>query len=149
MVSGAALKQILSQQFHLVLRQETKPGPAFALVVSDAGAKFASVTPPNAPGTNEPLLSTRSSIKDGQGQIAIVGGPDALAEVLSAQINHPILDNTGLKGSYKINFHWATTSASADSIAEDLQQQLGLSLVPQEGAVETAVIDNVSVPAGS
>jgi bla regulator protein BlaR1 len=148
LVSNAALKEVLAERFHLVLRQETKPGPVFALVVGDGGAKLATVTPQNAPGTDEPLLSMRVMEEDGQGQIAITGGPGGLAESLSSQVGRPIIDKTGLTGIYNINFHWATASASADSISSDLQQQLGLSLVPQEGPVETSVIDSVAIPTG-
>ena len=148
MVSSPALKEILSQQFHLVLRQETQPGPVFALVVGDGGAKFAPITPPNAPGTNELLISIRVLKKDGQGQIAITGGPGGLADTLSQQVGRPVFDNTGLIGIFSIHFHWATASAAA-SISADLQQQLGLSLVPQQGPVEASVIDSVTVPAGS
>ena len=147
--SNTALKEILSQQFHLVLHQETKPGPVFALVVASGGAKFANVTPANAPGTDEPLLGMRVMEKGGQGQVSITGGPGGLADVLSSQVGRPIIDKTGLTGTYSIDFHWATTSATADSIAADLQQQLGLSLTPQEGPVETSIVDSLSMPAGS
>ena len=149
LVSIAALKELLTERFHLVLRQETKPGPIFALVVGIGGARLSSVTPQNAPGTDEPLLSMRVMQKDGQGVIAITGGPDGLAESLSSQLGRPIVDKTGLTGIYSINFHWATTSASAESIAADLQQQLGLSLAPQEGMVETSTVESVSLPTGS
>ena len=147
--SNAALKEVLSQQFHLVLHQETKPGPVFALVIGSSGAKFSSVTPANAPGTDEPLLRMRVMQKDGQGQILITGGPGGLADVLSPQLGRPVIDKTGLTGTYSIDFHWATTSATADSIAADLQQQLGLSLIPQEGPVETSIVESLSMPAGS
>lgn len=149
LVSNTALKEILAQRFHLILRQETKPGQVFALVVGEGGPRFTSVTPQNAPGTDEPLLSMRVMEKDGQGQITITGGPSGLAESLSSQVGRPVVDKTGLTGIYNINFHWATASASADSISSDLQQQLGLSLLPQEGPVETSVIDSVTAPTGS
>jgi bla regulator protein BlaR1 len=149
MASNAAIKEILSQEFHLVLKQETKPGPVFALVLGSGGAKFPPTTPANASGTDEPLLSMRVMQKDGQGQITITGGPGGLADVLSSQVGRPIIDKTGLTGIYSISFHWATASASAESIAADLQQQLGLSLAPQEGPVETSVVDSISMPTGS
>lgn len=147
LVSNAALKEILAERFHLVLRQETKPGPVFALVVGEGGAKLAAGKPQNAPGTNEPLLSMRVMEKDGHGEIAITGGPGGLAESLSSQVGRPIVDKTGLTGIYNINFHWST--ASPDKISSDLQEQLGLALVPQEGLVETSVIDSVNLPTGS
>lgn len=147
--SNAAIKEVLSQKFHLVLRQEAKPGPIFALVTGSGGAKFSTIAPPNAPGTDEPLLSIRVMQKDGQGQIALTGGPGGLADALSSQIGHPIIDKTGLTGTYSINFHWVTTSVSPESISADLEQQLGLSLAPQEGPVETSVVDSVTTPAGT
>lgn len=149
MVSNAALKQILAQRFGLVLRQETKSGPAFALVVGREGIKFPNATPPNAPGTNEPLLMVRMLVKDGQGQISITGGPGGLADALSTRLGRPVVDETRLTGIYSIDFHWETASASADSISADLQQQLGLALVPQEAPVETAVIESVTLPTAS
>ncbi len=92
LVSNAAIKEVLSQNFHLVLRQETKPGPIYALVVGSGGARFSTTTPANAPGINEPLLSMRVMQKDGQGQITITGGPAGLADALSAQVGLPIVD---------------------------------------------------------
>ncbi len=147
--SNAAIKEILSQEFHLILKQETKPGPILALVVSSGGAKFASTAPANAPGTDEPLLSMRVMQKDGQANIAITGGPGGLADALSAQVGRPIVDKTGLSGIYNINFHWATPAASTDSISTELQQQLGLTLVQQEGPVEASVVDSITMPTSS
>ena len=146
LVSNATLKEILAEQFHLVLRQDTKPGSVFALVVGDGGAKLVAGTPRNAPGTDEPLLSMRVLEKDGQGEISIMGGPGGLAESLSSQVGRPVVDKTGLTGIYNINFHWVTASASADTISSDLQQQLGLALVPQEGLVESSVIVSIAKP---
>ena len=148
LVSPAAFKEILAERFHLVLRQETKPGPIYALVVGEGGAKLVTGTPQNAPGTDEPLLSMRVMEKDGRGEIAITGGPGGLAESLSSQVGRPIADKTGLTGIYSINFHWVSASASADTISSDLQQQLGLALVPQEGLVESSVIDSITSPDG-
>ncbi len=149
LVSNAAIKEILSQDFHLVLKQETKPGPIYALVVGGGGARFSPTTPANAPGTNEPLLSMRVMQKDGQGQITITGGPAGLADALSAQVGRPIVDKTGLSGLYSIDFHWATASASPESIAADLQQQLGLTLTPEEGPVVASVVDSITMPTGA
>ena len=146
LVSHAALKEILAERFHLVLRQETKPGPIYALVVDQGGSKMVAGTTQSAPGTNESLLSMRVMEKDGRGEITITGGPGGLAEALSSQVKRPIVDKTGLTGIYRIDFHWTTSSASAETISSDLQQQLGLTLMPQEGPVESSVIDSITKP---
>jgi uncharacterized protein (TIGR03435 family) len=147
--SSAAIKEMLAQEFHLVMRQETRSGQVFALVVSDGGPKFSQVTPEYAPGTKEPLLRLGLKQENGEGRISITGGPGGLADALSSQVGRPIIDKTGLTGIYSINFHWATASASADTITSDLQQQLGLSLTPQEGPVETSIIDTITMPTSS
>ncbi len=148
LLSNQTLKEVLAQRFHLVIHQETKLGSTFALVVGEGGAKFPTATPPNVPGTNEPFFQVRVVKKDGQGQINITGGPGGLTDALSAQLSHPVVDKTGLTGTYSINFHWAT-AASAESLSGELQQQLGLALVSQEGLVETTTIDSVAMPSGS
>ncbi len=86
---------------------------------------------------------------DGQGQVVLTGGPGGLADTLSSRVNQPIIDKTGFTGTYDINFHWSTASVSPDSLSPDLQQQLGLSLVPREGPVQTSVIESVINPASS
>ena len=147
MVSPDALKEILAERFHLVMHQETKPGPVLALVVSDGGPKFHSVTPKMLPGTNEPLLSMRMMQKDGKGSVAITGGPTGLAEALSGQVRQPVIDKTGLSGVYSINFEWVDSSLNANSLSRALQQQLGLTLSPQEGAVQTSTVESIELPA--
>ncbi len=148
LVSNEALKEVLALRFRLVIRQETKPGLIFALIVNNGGIKFPTATPPNLPGTNEPILQVRVIKKDGQGQVAITGGPGGLTDALSAQVGRPVVDRTGLTGTYNIDFHWVT-AATADSISGSLQQQLGLALVSQEGPIETTTIDSVTIPTGS
>ena len=107
------------------------------------------MTPQKAPGTDEPLISMRVQENSGQGQVAITGGPGGLADTLASQIGQPIVDKTGLTGIYDINFHWTANAVSANTLSSDLEQQLGLSLVPQEGPVETSVIESVTNPTGS
>ncbi len=149
LVSNQALKEVLAQRFQLVIHQETKPGTTFALIVGEGGTKFPTATPQTLPGTNEPILQVRTLRKDGQGQIKITGGPGALTDVLSAELSRPVVDRTGLTGTYSIDFHWATAAASAESLSAELRQQLGLALVPEQGFVESAVVDSVSMPTGS
>ncbi len=148
LVSNQALRVVLAQRLHLVIHQETKLGSTFTLVIGEGGAKFQTATPPNLPGTNEPILQVRTLKKDGQGQINITGGPGSLADALSAQLSQPVIDKTGLTGTYSINFHWAA-DASAESLSGELQQQLGLALISQEGLVETTTVDSVAMPTGS
>jgi uncharacterized protein (TIGR03435 family) len=71
------------------------------------------------------------------------------AEFLSERVNRPVLDQTGLNGSFEFTLDWAIDDAAATnegavgpSIFTALQEQLGLKLNSTKGPVETVVIDH-------
>jgi len=88
-----------------------------------------------------------------------------LAEMASSPItgiDRPIIDRTGLAGTYDISFEFAPrlngppppgfTPARDDSgptFTEALQDQLGLKLTPQTGPVDVLVIDHVEKPSAN
>jgi uncharacterized protein (TIGR03435 family) len=69
-------------------------------------------------------------------------------------IDRPVIDRTGLGGTYDVDLRFAASSlgaAAADapalpSIFTALQEQLGLKLEPARGPVEVLVIDSVQRP---
>lgn len=66
----------------------------------------------------------------------------------------PIIDKTGLTGSYDFTLKWtqdqtpdASESQTGDpSLFTALEEQLGLKLVPVKGPVEVVVIDSIQRP---
>jgi uncharacterized protein (TIGR03435 family) len=75
-------------------------------------------------------------------------------------LNRPVLDQTGLSGTFDFNFEWtpqhdgpgtlgANTQANefGPTFLDDLQQQLGLKLEPQGGTIEVVVFDHAEQPA--
>jgi bla regulator protein BlaR1 len=148
-MSPEALQAILAQDFHLRLKKEAREMPTYALVVNGSGPTLTrSVNLPKTPGTNEPLISVRVMVKNGEGQLSMTGGSTTgLADVLSAQAGKQVFDKTGLTGSYDIMLHWTTGAGAADSISAALTQQLGLRLEPQQAPVESFVVESVDVPA--
>lgn len=70
------------------------------------------------------------------------------AEFLSEEVDRPVVDQTGLSGSYRLTLDWApddsATSNDASvgpSIFTALQEQLGMNLDSTKGPVEILVID--------
>ncbi len=68
-----------------------------------------------------------------------------------AAIPRPVIDRTGLVGSYDFTLHWiqspdAETDDNADSFHKALKDQLGLELKPARAPVDILVIDHVERP---
>lgn len=86
--------------------------------------------------------------------------PAQLAGALSARVDRPVFDRTGLTGRFDIELAWTpdtpasqpdTAGAAAStgsSIFTAIQEQLGLSLNAARGAVDVLVMDHAEKPTG-
>lgn len=152
------VKALLAERFQLAIHRENREGSIYALAVAKGGSKLelAGESPEGPQG-----------IRMGRGQLTGAVAPLAiLANVLSSQLGHPVVDKTGLAGKYNFKLEWSPspeengapgdpskmtdTVISADpsgpSIFTALQEQLGLKLESQKGPIETIVIDRVEKP---
>lgn len=150
----AILKSLLANQFKLAAHFENRTLPAYDLVVDSSGAKLQEVD-----GIRIMQL--------GPGEFNSQGTPmDLLTVQLSQRVDRPIVDKTGLKGSYAFNLHWTpdpsenerfykdsggqvtapAPEANGPSLFTALHDQLGLKLVPHTEPVQVLVIDHVEVP---
>ena len=75
---------------------------------------------------------------------------DRLAEIISDRLDRPVLDETGLKGTFDIVLDWSPDSAgqgaTGPSIFTAVQEQLGLKLEPKKEPVEFLVVDHAERP---
>jgi uncharacterized protein (TIGR03435 family) len=81
---------------------------------------------------------------------------DYLAWLLSGRVSRPVIDRTGLKGTYDFTLSWtpglsaplpdADVDSAGPGIIEAVQKQLGLKLEPQRGPVQMLVIDHAEKP---
>ena len=74
-------------------------------------------------------------------------------------LNRPVLDQTGLRGTFDFTFEWtpqfngpgtpganSQVNESGPTFLDDLQQQLGLKLEPRGGTIEVLVFDHAEQP---
>ena len=149
--SELMLQVALADRTGLVLHQETKVLPVYALVVAGDGPKLQPSRAADA--AHGPLMQTHemhfnsdSSAK--AGQLGAQGvSVDLLAEHLSRELGSIVLNKTGLKGDYDFNLHWAADgSQTASAVDSALQEQLGLKLEAQTAPVPVLVIDHIEKP---
>jgi uncharacterized protein (TIGR03435 family) len=149
------LQALLAERFQLVVHRETKEMPVYALVVAKNGPKLKE--------------STKERDMGGMpGRVTAEGTPmEGLAEYLTGMLKRPVLDRTGLKGTYDFKLEWtpdpgglgkldeekaggaSAPDPSGPSIFTALQAQLGLKLESQKGPVEFIVIDRAEKPSAN
>ena len=129
------LQRLLEQRFHLQTHRETKPSSGYVLVQAKGGAKLK----PSKDGRKSyfqilpnALQATHSTAKD-------------LTGALTIALHEPVVDKTGLTGTYDIDLSYAPindSNSTLPSIFTALQEQVGLKLESQKVPVETLVIDH-------
>jgi uncharacterized protein (TIGR03435 family) len=173
------LQSLLADRFKLVVHHETRQLPVYALVLSRAGK-----TGPQLIQHSDDAKCTDAALglsppgRDGTlsaycGSFSIVGRPgglrdagnnvtmDQMIALLGNYMDRPVVDRTGLNGTYDFTFEFAlpiglgsqpaTDPSASDpsappSIFTAIQEQLGLKLESQTGPVDVLVIDHVEEP---
>jgi uncharacterized protein (TIGR03435 family) len=138
------LQALLAERFHLAVHRQTKQGSVYSLVVARNGAKL---RPHEGPGGSGIAASSDA------GKVAITGKNTTmarLAEYLSGQAGRPVLDHTGLKGTYDFVVEWAAADdSSGPSVFTALQEQLGLRVEAAKGPIDTIVVDHAERPSAN
>jgi uncharacterized protein (TIGR03435 family) len=138
---------LLADRFQLKVRRGTKEMPVYALVLAKNGPKFKESAP-----DAQSLLTLGSR---GKGAVMTVtkGSMAQLANQFSKRngVDRPVLDKTGLTGSYDYKLEWgdnAAANADADvlSIFTAIQEQIGLKLEKTTSAIEVLIVDYAAKP---
>jgi uncharacterized protein (TIGR03435 family) len=134
------LQALLTERFNLKFRKETRYLPGFALTVAKNGPKVKSAT-------------GEAVVADWGAAFGPIRGPNTmtvrhysmamLADTLT-KLGDPILDKTGLKGTYDFTLSWDETNGPALSTA--LQQQLGLKFEAERVPADFIVIESAQKP---
>ena len=134
------LQALLQDRFHLVAHHEFRPTRGFALTIAKGGAHL-------TPTQHDHFADFRSDISPGQMRGFNWSMP-TLARYLTPAAGFPVVDQTGLTGSYDIAFSYAIDNeATADTtlppLADALKQATGLVLKPQQVSVPALVLDSI------
>jgi uncharacterized protein (TIGR03435 family) len=139
------LQTLLADRFKLVLHRASRLGAAMVLEVAKKGPKLqpAGDARPSCNNAHEHLEATAMTMAD-------------FAELLSHNLNLPVLNRTGLAGAFNFELHWNADRSitDRDDAAADLRsevstaiaQQLGLALKPKRMPSEMLVIDHAEKP---
>jgi uncharacterized protein (TIGR03435 family) len=161
------LRTLLADRFKLMVHHETRELPVYALVIARRDGKLGPQLRPSnlADCLAAPKLSTPSdpnaAVRCGGGFLRTgeLGARamefSTLATTVSNLADRPVVDRTGLTGTFDWNLQWTadrspspTGDRSTDSVSlfTALQEQLGLKLEPTRGPVDVLVIDHVERP---
>jgi uncharacterized protein (TIGR03435 family) len=172
------VQNLLADRFGLVAHRDTRELPVFTLVMAREDRRLGPNLVPSAVDCVKWFAEKRSQII-GQGPIGPAGARPAcmmvanrnyilagtrttaqLARALESVVGRPVVDETGLTGTFDIDVQWVpepgvdariqgplvTAPAASGSIFTALQEQLGLRLESARGPVDVLVVDSVSRP---
>ena len=156
---------LLADRFQLKVHWETKEGPIYELVVAKNGPKLhsgGSISPTPAEleswGNRKiPPIYQSGSSRTGFDFIAHRCSMEALAETLTGQMGAPVVDKTGLTGTYDFDLkylgpteHYGSDDPSMPRpLTEALPDQLGLKLQSAKGEKQFLVVDHIERPSAN
>jgi uncharacterized protein (TIGR03435 family) len=146
------LQALLADRFKLVVRPDTRPMPVFALMLGAGKPKLKA-----ADGTGETGCQQKAPQSTGVPSNALtcknMTADDIAKEVLpraGAYLPNPVVDLTGLKGTWNFEIAWTPRGALAQagpdavSVFDAVEKQLGLKLEAQKIPTPVLVVESVN-----
>jgi uncharacterized protein (TIGR03435 family) len=166
------LQKILTERFALTFHHETKEMPAFFMTIAKGGSKLKEYSPdqanPNDVTDFEGNRATNRFLVQGD---ELIGQSVTMANFigqLSLNLDTPIVDKTGLTGTYDFRFKFFVDYSAYAAppggtngqpvvvridtngpIIDAIQKNLGLKLEQGKGPVDVIVIDHAERPSGN
>lgn len=142
------LRSLLMDRFQLRFHPDTREGPIYLLVRGKRNLNMFSATDTAAYAWSGGL---GGGMIVGDGLQGINESMADLAWRLSRYLERPILDQTGLSGSFDFRMPYTADDQHADVVSMILTtvQDLGLKLEPSRGPVETIVIEHAEKPSSN
>ena len=159
----AMMQSLLAERFHLTLHKSSKDLPVYELVVAKGGVKMKdSATDPDPSlkrgDDGKPVTSLRWVEKTTVLQATSTSWIANILSIPAASVGRPVIDKTGLTGTYDFTFNWSIYYARAAAAPPDSPDagsvpsvftalgELGLKLQPATASFETLVIDHAEPP---
>lgn len=169
---GMMIQTLLTERFKVTIHRENREMSVYALTVAKGGPKLQasqelncdptsgpSLPAQRAPDQKPPCISGFNVNRKGHFNVFLdgttVGG---LAQLLSAALERPVVDRTGISGIFDIHFESSREDTmfhrmpvdppdNPPSVFDAIQQQLGLKLESTKAPVEVLIIDHAEKPA--
>ncbi len=149
------LQSLLADRFKLVEHTDTKPMPVFDLTVGKAGKPKLKQADGSGESGCEPQQQnftpgTISYITVSCHNVTMEAFAQTLRQFAGGYLNNPVVDSTGLKGSWDFDIKWsgrgqlAQAGADGISIFAAVDKQLGLKLDPQKLPMPVIVVDSAN-----
>jgi len=172
----AMIRTLLEERFALVVHNEVREQPVYRLVTvrpGTIGPGLKRVAIGCAAAMKAMTGGERPPIREGRGPDCTFGGPpgrlqgnavtiDMISRVLGRQVNRPVINQTGLDGSFDLDLHFSPefappppgaapgdpppAASDAPSIFTAVQEQLGLRLESTRGPADVLVVDKAERP---
>jgi uncharacterized protein (TIGR03435 family) len=140
------LRTLLADRFQLKIHWETKDGPVLALIVGNKGPKLKEPKDKDAFPVVVYGRTGKTDLPDYlEGQNASM---TLLAARMAGFLRRPVLDQTGLKGSFDFHFAYSGDDSQSDTGPSLIGgvEEIGLKLVATKGPVARLVIDHAEKP---
>jgi uncharacterized protein (TIGR03435 family) len=149
-----AIRALLAERLGLKTHFETRNSSIYNLVVAKGGVKMQVVPPPpdgEAPATPPPANVQAHGSQHGLEFVGSNATIRAIAAPLSSMVEAPVVDKTGLTGTYNYTLQFGREWSEHDpdswpSIFTAVQEQLGLKLEAVHESVPNLVIDHITKP---
>ena len=154
------LQTLLTERLHLKYHMETRESSVYTLSIAKNGLKMHETKPPAAdsdqPQPTIPLGPDVRARGSAQGleftctRMSMKG----IAGLLTSQLETPIVDKTGLAGSYDFTLQmgrdWSSNTPDAwPDIFTAVQEQLGLKLESTKAPIPVLIIDHIELPSAN
>lgn len=142
------LESLLVKRFRLKYRHEFRQGPIYLLIRGKKNLLLKDAKDKSAyPWSGSP----GGGMVVGNGIAGINETMEDLAWRLSRYLERPVIDQTGLSGSFDFEVEYQSDEAHPDVIASILTsiRDLGLKLQPSKGPVSTIVIEHAEKPSAN
>jgi uncharacterized protein (TIGR03435 family) len=142
------MQRLLAERFRLAFHREMRDMPVYELVQMKTPHKLKGVE------------LGKGSTSMGPGKLTATAVPIGnFVDTMSRYLNRPVLDKTGLSGTFDFSLEWSPDSKTSDAAGElpagpslftAIQEQMGLKLESRKAPIEILVVDRAEkVPTGN
>lgn len=143
------MRDLLADRFKVTLHHEMRTLPVYELVTAKRGAKLP-VSKADDTASASHAMESLPRVQDGNfvfQNTSIAQFAEQLSQLRG--INRPVLDRTGIQGTFDITLKDAAASVldpNGPSLFTLIEEQLGLKLQSTKAPVDTLVIDHAEKP---